>query len=430
MHRLLERPEIAAYDQTLGRERVKIIAGEVLDRLRAGTASDPTAVDAIVAELTIAARTALQPVVNATGILLHTNLGRAPLASEALAAIQSIAAGYSNLEFDLTEGRRGSRYDRVVADLRLLTGAADALVVNNGAAALLLALDTFCKGREAIVSRGELVEIGGGFRIPDVVARSGAALREVGTTNRTRIGDFERALSPRTAAILRVHPSNFALEGFVESVSPAELAQLGRRAGVATIEDLGSGAPVDLRKYALPHERTISDALRDGMELVTFSGDKLLGGPQAGIVLGTSRAIARLRANPLLRALRVDKMTLAALAVTVALHRDHESRARIPVYRMLSLTLDELRARAQRYANVIPCAVVETDAYLGGGTLPRERIASIAIAIVTDDADAFAARLRAGTPPIVGRISDGRVLLDLRTIAPEQDQAVIKAIRP
>lgn len=430
MHRLLSQPAVVAYAEALGRERVKRVVSEALDRLRGlPTEEKPALIDAILAELQNAARDALQPVVNATGIVLHTNLGRAPLAAEALAEMQRIASGYSNLEFDLAEGRRGSRYDRVVADLRALTGAGDALVVNNGAAAVLLALDTFCKGREAIVSRGELVEVGGGFRIPDVVAHSGAMLREVGTTNRTHVSDFENVLSPRTGALLRVHLSNYALEGFVASVRPAELADLGRRAGVATIEDLGSGAPVDLREYGLPHERTISDALRDGMELVTCSGDKLLGGPQAGIVVGSSRAIARLRANPLLRALRVDKMTLAALAVTVRLHRDRASRERIPIYGMLAATTEQLRARARQYAAAVDgCNVVESDAYLGGGTLPRARLASIAIALWTDAADALAARLRAATPPIVARISDGRVLLDLRTIAPEQDDAVIRAI--
>ena len=269
---------------------------------------------------------------------MHTNLGRAPLAPEALAAVERLSHGYTNLEYDLAAGERGSRYSRTTSLLRELTGAQDALVVNNCAAAVLLVLDTFAKGREVVVARNQLVEIGGGFRIPDVLERSGAHLREVGATNKVYLDDFERVLSPQTALLLRVHPSNYSIEGFTHDVSASELAALGARVGVPVVEDLGSGALVDLAEYGLPHERTVMEAVNDGVGLVAFSGDKLLGGPQAGVVLGRANLIARLRDNPLVRALRVDKMTLAALAATLQLHRTAESRGRIPLYRMLGTT--------------------------------------------------------------------------------------------
>jgi L-seryl-tRNA(Ser) seleniumtransferase len=430
MHRLLEDPALAPYEATFGREFVKRAVERVLDRVRIRSATGYAGVmTAVVAELSDARSDELIPAINATGILTHTNLGRVPLAREALAAVERIARGYSNLEYDVISGERGSRYDRVRAALRELTGAPDALVVNNCAAALLLVLDSFAKGREVVVARGQLVEIGGGFRIPDVLARTGAVLREVGTTNRTYSHDFAQALSPKTAVLLRVHPSNFRIEGFVREVDGAELARLGRGAGVTVVEDLGSGAPVDLAEYGLPHERTIRDALADGIDLVTFSGDKLLGGPQAGIVAGRASAIARLRANPLLRALRVDKMTLAALDATLQLHRDPASRNRIPLYRMLAATLAELRARADRYVAALPTATVsESDAYVGGGALPQARLPSIAITVPNPRPDLLAARLRRGDPAIVARVGAGRLLLDLRTIAPKEDAAVVAAL--
>ncbi|HXO17407.1 MAG TPA: L-seryl-tRNA(Sec) selenium transferase, partial [Candidatus Dormibacteraeota bacterium] len=372
----------------------------------------------------------LTPAINATGILIHTNLGRAPLASEALDAVARLARGYSNLEYDLETGERGSRHAHVSGLLNELTGAQDSLVVNNCAAAVLLVLDTFAKGREVVVARSELVEIGGGFRVPEVLERSGASLVEVGTTNRVYIEDFERALSPRTALLLRTHPSNYRIEGFTHETSARELAELGRRAGVPVAEDLGSGALADLREFGAQHERTVQEALADGMGLVTFSGDKLLGGPQAGVIVGRAPLMARLRNNPLLRALRVDKMTLAALGSTLLLHRSGLARERIPLYRMLTATLDELRARAQSYVESVANAmVVDSEAYVGGGALPQSRIASIAVAIPTAHPDELAARLRAGEPPIVARIDDDRILFDLRTIAREEDTVVMEALK-
>lgn len=432
MHRILDDERIAAYEVEFGRERVKDAAKEVLGRVRLSGNGDAydTIVAAVVERLRALRAKALAPVINATGIILHTNLGRAPLSNDAIAAIKRMAVGYSNLEYDLETGERGSRYAGISELLRDVTGAADALVVNNCAAAVLLVLDTFAKGREVIVARNQLVEIGGGFRVPEVLERSGATLVEVGTTNRVYVEDFERALSPRTALILRTHASNYRVEGFTHEPSAQELATLGRRAGVPVVEDLGSGALVDLAEYGIAHERTVGEALRDGMELVTFSGDKLLGGPQAGIVAGRAPLVARLRNNPLLRALRVGKLTLAALGATLECYRDADARERLPIYRMLAATLPELRARANAYLGALAGAtVVESDAYVGGGALPQTRIASIAVALAPSDPQRFAAALRSAEPAIVARIENERVLLDLRTIAPVDDDFVIATVR-
>jgi L-seryl-tRNA(Ser) seleniumtransferase len=425
----MEKPAIAAYAAILGRETIKRAVQQVLDRARFSDEPSYEVIVARVREKLDELRTReLAHVINATGIMVHTNLGRSPLADEAIEAVARIARGYSNLEYDLAAGERGSRYDRVRTALNEVTGAEDSLVVNNCAAAVLLVLDTFAKGREVIVGRNQLIEIGGGFRIPEVLERSGARLVEVGTTNRVYIKDFERALSPQTALLLRTHPSNYRIEGFTQDAEARELVELGRRAGVPVVEDLGSGALVDLAEYGIEHERTVQDALRDGIGLVTFSGDKLLGGPQAGVVVGRANLVARLRNNSLLRALRVDKMTLAALGATLQPYREGRAGEIIPVYRMLAASLDELRRRAEAYINAIPGAVVvESDAYVGGGALPQTRMPSIAIAVSTQNADAFAAILRAESPPIVTRIEEGRVLLDLRTVPPSADATAIEA---
>jgi L-seryl-tRNA(Ser) seleniumtransferase len=431
MHRVLAEPAIAEYEATLGRAEVKRAVEREFDRVRiSGVApSMESVVAAVSSVLELERLQGLIPVINATGILVHTNLGRAPLAPEALEAVELLGHGYSNLEYDLAAGERGSRYARTTSLLRELTGAQDALVVNNCAGAVLLVLDTFAKGREVIVARNQLVEIGGGFRIPDVLERSGAYLREVGATNKVYLSDFERALCPQTALLLRVHPSNYSIEGFTHDVTAAELVELGGRVGVPVVEDLGSGALVDLTEYGLPPERTVTQALADGVGLVAFSGDKLLGGPQAGVLLGRANLIARLRDNPLVRALRVDKMTLAALSATLQLHRTAESRARIPLYWMLGTTVDELRARAKPYLAAMPGAtIIESDAYAGGGALPRARIPSIAISLAVKNPTAFAAALRRENPAIVPRIERDQLLFDLRTIAPEEDDVVITTV--
>ncbi len=430
MHTVLADGRIAPYVTLLGRNVVRHAADELFGRVRASAAGETY--DGIVSELEsrleALRRETLLVAINATGIILHTNLGRAPLSKHALHSVAGVAHGYSNLEYDLTCGQRGSRYARASAALAQATGAQDALVVNNCAAAVLLVLDTFAKGREVIVARSQLVEIGGGFRIPEVLERSGAMLVEVGTTNRVYIEDFERALSPRTALLLRTHPSNYRIEGFSHDASPRELVELGSRAGVPVVEDLGSGALVDLQRYGVAHERTVQEAIADGIGVVTFSGDKLFGGPQAGIVAGKARLVAPLKNNPLLRALRVGKMTLAALEATLELYRNDELE-HLPVYRMLAITMDELSERSRAYLAAIPNATaVATDAYVGGGALAQERIASLAIALESENADGLATRLRAQTPPIVARIEGSRVLLDLRTIGPEYDAPVIAAL--
>jgi len=398
---------------------------------------DAPTLDALVAEivarLTDEESHGLLPVLNGTGILLHTNLGRAPLAPAALAAMHAVAGGYSNLEFDLESGERGSRYARTSALLRETTGAEDSIVVNNCAAAVLLILDTFAKDREVIVSRNQLIEIGGGFRLPDVLRRSGATLVEVGATNKVYIADFARALTARTAILMRSHTSNYRIEGFTADVVPAELAALGKRAGVPTVEDLGSGTLVDLRAYGLPYERTVREVVADGIDLVAFSADKLLGGPQAGIIVGKTAMIKRLRGNPLLRALRVDKATLAALGATLRLALTPETMVEIPFYRMLSTSLETLRARGDALCkrlseSAIAANVVESNGYTGGGALPLTTLPSISLALPMRDPNAYAKRLRALRPPLIGRVDGDRVLLDLRTLPPERDGDVATLI--
>jgi L-seryl-tRNA(Ser) seleniumtransferase len=440
---LLDEPRIVRFVELFGTGIVKRHIDATLDPVRAavrdkrGDVPDEEAlVGAILVRLAREESHGLFPVLNGTGIILHTNLGRAPLAPEALAAMVAIGGGYSNLEYDTESGERGSRYARVSALLHEATGAEDGIVVNNCAAAVLLVLDTFAKNREVIVSRNQLVEIGGGFRLPDVLKRSGATLVEVGATNKVYLADFERALSPNTALLMRSHTSNYRIEGFTADVAPAELAALGKRAGVPTLEDLGSGTLVDLERWGLPHERTVREVVADGIDLVAFSGDKLLGGPQAGIIVGRSAAIARLRANPLLRALRVDKTTLAALAATLRLYLEPADVERIPFYAMVAASNDSLRARAEVIAGALRADGIDVDVagstgYAGGGALPMHAIASIALAIRAreGDANSLAARLRAAGPPVIGRAVGDRLFVDVRTIAADRDSDLTAVLR-
>jgi L-seryl-tRNA(Ser) seleniumtransferase len=434
VHRFLSDGRITAFETLLGKNAVKRSINETLERERAtrsnGAVREYDAlVRDVVERLQLAACTSLQPVINGSGILLHTNLGRAPIAESALEAIRRIGSGYSNIEYDLEKGVRGSRYARARTALQEVTSAQDGLVVNNCAAAVLLILDTFAKGREVIVARNQLIEVGGGFRLPDVLERSGATLVEVGATNKVYLRDFERALSPRTALILRSHPSNYRITGFTHDVDARELVALGKRAGIPVVEDLGSGAVVDFEHYGLPHERTVQEAIADGVDLVTFSGDKVLGGPQAGIIAGSKQLVARVRNNPLMRALRVDKLTFAALIETLRLYASPESRAHIPLFRMLGATVEELHARAARYcSSVTELQIVETTAYVGGGSLPERGVPSVAVSY-SKDVDALAAALRRGTPPIVARVESGKLLIDLRSVLPEQDPQVIAALQ-
>jgi L-seryl-tRNA(Ser) seleniumtransferase len=374
-------------------------------------------------ELADARRPRLRRVLNATGVIVHTNLGRAPLAEEAVDRITDAARGYSNLEYDLAEGARGSRQQHVAAVLRRLTGAAAALVVNNNAAAVLLALAALAEGRDVIVSRGELIEIGDGFRIPEVLARSGARLVEVGTTNRTRAEDYERAIGPETAVLLRVHQSNFRVVGFEERPRLDEVAAVARRHGLPLVDDLGSGHVSASNRLLLGQEEpTASDSLAAGADLVCFSGDKLLGGPQAGIVLGRAELVERLRRHPLQRALRIDKLSLAALEGTLILHLDAPER--IPVLRTLSQETATVRARAERLAAAVGGEVEETVGRVGGGALPLAELPSFACALE----ESLAAPLRAGEPPVVGVVRDGRLLLDCLTLTDDEVEETVALV--
>lgn len=370
------------------------------------------------------------PVLNATGVLVHTNLGRAAWPEAAIEAARAAARQPLFLELDRRTGRRGRRYREAEEHLVVLTGAEDALIVNNNAAAVALAVGLAGRGGVA-VSRGELVEIGGGVRIPEIVRRAGARLVEVGTTNRTRVADFEEVLSAgRARLVLRVHPSNFRQAGFVETPDSRELAQVAHARGALVVDDLGSGALLDTAAFGLPHEPTPAERLADGADVVTFSGDKLVGGPQAGYLVGAAPVIARLRRDPLARAMRPDKATLAAVTATLALYRAGTAATTIPLWRQVSTPLDALRARAATLAAVIGegAAAVDTEATIGGGALPGETLPSAAVALAVPSAARLAERLRLGSPAVVGRIEDGAMLLDLRAIDPSDDRALADAV--
>jgi L-seryl-tRNA(Ser) seleniumtransferase len=422
---LLRDPAVLALMQVAPRSAVVGAAREAVERSRKRRAGPPEDWAAEIAEL-VAARVApsLARVINATGIVLHTNLGRAPLADAAVQAVQSVASGYSSLEFDLHSGTRGSRSDHCRTRLARLTGAADALVVNNAAGALVLALNTVAAQKEVIISRGELIEIGGSFRIPDILVKSGARLREVGTTNRTHLSDYERAIGPDSGAILVVHRSNFAQSGFVATPEPAELAALARAHGVPCLHDVGSGLLVDLSEWGLSGEPLVSAAVQDGADLVLFSGDKLLGGPQAGCLVGTRDLIAACRRNPFARAVRADKMTLAALEATLSLYDDAETaRREVPVLRMLTDEPAGIESRAVRLASLLPerfeAALIEGESGVGGGAFPVAVLRTTLVALTPGEigAHGLALRLRLGDPAVIARVQDGRVLLDPRTVA-------------
>jgi len=396
------------HDDPLAVDAARTVIARARETIRRG--ADPGDLTTLLREeLAAVRRPTFRRVLNATGVIVHTNLGRAPLAAAALERAIEATRGYSNLEYDLAEGRRGSRQDHVASILCRLTGAEAALVVNNNAAALLLALAALAEGRDVIVSRGELIEIGDGFRIPDVLARSGARLVEVGTTNRTRAGDYERAIDERTALLLRVHQSNFRVVGFAERPRLEDLAEIARVGSLPLLDDLGSGALIDLSD-----EPTARASLAAGADLVCFSGDKLLGGPQAGIIVGSAELIERLRRHPLHRALRIDKLSLAALEGTLLLYLDPErALAEVPVLRMLRESPETVHARAERLAAAVGGEVEETVARVGGGALPLHELSSFACAVE----ESLAAPLRMHEPAVVGIVRDGRLLLDCRTLA-------------
>jgi L-seryl-tRNA(Ser) seleniumtransferase len=453
---VLERPAIRALTERLPRTLVTEAVRALIAEARSGaTLPADDATWAIRVAERIAARTqpSLRAALNATGVVLHTNLGRAPLATAALEAVAEIARGASTLEYDLAAGARGSRHTHCASLLRELTGAEDAMVVNNCAAALVLALQALAAGRETLVSRGELVEIGGSFRVPDIMAASGTTLVEVGTTNRTHVQDYRRALGPRTGAIVKVHRSNFAQEGFVAEASVRDLAPVAAEAGVPLIHDFGSGLMLDLTEWGLRDELTAREAVAEGATLVLMSGDKLLGGPQSGIIVGRAEAVAALRRHPMARALRVDKLTLAALEATLALYRDPARAVReVPALAMLTATPESVRRRSDALAASLTAAlgtgstdgveitVEACESTVGGGAFPTARIPSFAVTLgvrpgaVDASASRLEARLRAGTIPVITRVEDGRVRLDLRSVPPPDDETlralVLAAINP
>jgi len=410
---------------------------ETVDAARANGGNAPAdgwdaAVRRSVARL---AAPSLQPVINATGVVLHTNLGRAPLAPAAIAALASVAAGYSALEYDLGRGARGSRHAHCRDLLVEVTGAPDALVVNNAAGAVLLALSALARGGAAIVSRGELVEIGGSFRIPDIMARSGAQLVEVGTTNRTHAKDYEKALTAESRLLLKVHRSNFELRGFTADVPAPQLAALAHARKIPFLYDVGSGLLLDLARWGLTGEPTVAEAVASGADLITFSGDKLLGGPQAGILLGSAEAIAACRADPIARTVRADKLTLAALEATLALYRDPETaRREIPVLRMLTEDLESVKRRGEALLNGVQrrgeAELVMGESEVGGGSFPGAKLPTWLVAITPGHLtpDTYLARLRSAEPPVIARIVADRVVLDPRTILPDQIDATVRAL--
>jgi len=447
---VMRDPAVCALVASYGHESVVDAARAVLVRLRQEITSGLLNDDNGLLELALSGLTgalenqlrqalsySLQPLINATGVILHTNLGRAPLSAEAIEHIRETAASYSNLEFDLAAGVRGKRdvhVDRLFRKLLSSDAEISTIVVNNNAAAVLLALNTFAEGGEVIVSRGELVEIGGSFRIPDVMAKSGAILREVGTTNRTRTGDYEAAITERTRLLLRVHRSNFEITGFTEQASTAELVALARKRGIPLMEDLGSGALFDLRSIGISGEPGVLDSLRAGVDIVTYSGDKLLSGPQAGLISGGSKFISRMRSNSLFRALRVDKLIYAALEATLLAYvqRDHDA---VPTLRMMRLTKEEIGKRAETVAAQISNSqfkveIMDGESLLGGGAAPSSVLPTRVLALTCEglSADELATRLRVSEPPIIARVEEGRVVLDLRTVFPAQDAAVAAAL--
>jgi L-seryl-tRNA(Ser) seleniumtransferase len=429
---------LEAVREVLAELRTRVLAGALAPEA-AEALLDPRAIRAAVEEATgRKAGPSLRPVINATGVVLHTNLGRAPLAGPALAAIRAAAEGYSNLEHDLATGNRGSRQAHVERLLCALTGAEAALAVNNNAAAVFLAVNTLADGREVVISRGQLVEIGDSFRIPDVMMRAGGRLREVGTTNRTHLADFEQAIGPDTGLLLKVHRSNFQLLGFTADVDTAALVALARRRGLPLMEDLGSGALLDLSLLGLRREPLAAEAVRAGVDLVTFSGDKLLGGPQAGILVGRRDLLARIRRNPVARTVRIDKLCLAGLEATLRLAREPErARQEIPVLRMLGLPAAAVGARAESLASAlraavpgVRCGLEDGMSEVGGGALPLQALPTRLVALDPGPSSAatLEARLRTGNPPVLARVQDDRVLLDLRTVAVEEEPRLLSAV--
>ena len=438
--KMLQDPNVARWVEAYGDDLVVDAVREALSGLRedinegASYPGGSQAVDRVQACLEAIVQPTLRPIINATGVVLHTNLGRAPLSEDVVAAMARAGQGYSNLEFDLEAGRRGSRYVHAEDLLCRLTGAEAALLVNNNAGAVLLALSALATGREVIISRGQLVEIGGGFRIPEVMAQSGAGMIEVGTTNRTYVRDYASAITERTVALMRAHLSNFRLTGFVHQPSLAELIDLARDHGLFVLDDLGSGTLIDTEAFGLIHEPMVQESVAQGADIVTFSGDKLLGGPQAGIIVGKGDLLARLRHHPLTRALRVDKTTIAGIQANLLHYVRGEATAKIPIWQMIAMTVQEITARAHGFLEVLgevaaQCELVPGHSMVGGGSLPEERLPTTLIALPGEEATSLAKALRASKRPIVARIQAERVVLDLRTVLPPQEEILAARLR-
>ena len=460
IERLLARPAAARLSEYLSRDRVRDLLREILEEMReelleGGNSPGDAASDSarglspsdflteeverrLEARATASIRPSLRRVINATGVIVHTNLGRAPLARQAIKALSEVAEHYSNLEYDLTEGRRGAREKHCSQLLARLAGSEDAIVANNNAAAVMLVLNTLAEGGEVIVSRGELIEIGGSFRLPDVMAKSGARLREVGTTNRTRISDYERAINENTRLIFRVHPSNYRIIGFAERPEVREIADLASRAGIPSFEDLGSGCLIDIAPYGVKDEPVVAQSLGAGISVVSFSGDKMLGGPQAGIIAGSRAIVARVRANPLMRALRVDKMTYAALEATLRLYERGAAESEVPVIRAMARTRDEIGERARSFSQSVEratggrirAALEEGESVIGGGSAPEVKLPTVLVAIEDSESSASSIedRLRGYRVPIIARTERDRVMIDLRTVEPDEEAILLDAL--
>jgi L-seryl-tRNA(Ser) seleniumtransferase len=439
--KLLQEDAVAGLVEQYGRELTLDALRVALDDARQAILGGEPAPEAgpliatVARRLTANVRPSLYPVINATGVIIHTNLGRAPLSERARQAMAQVSIGYSNLEYDMVAGARGSRYVHAAELLCRLTGAEDALVVNNNASAVLLTLTALAKDRDVLISRSQLVEIGGGFRIPDVMRQSGACLVEVGTTNRTYVRDYADVLHPiNTALLLRVHHSNFSITGFVHEPMLAELVALGDEYAVPVMDDLGSGTLLETELYGLAHEPTIQESIAAGVSVVTASGDKLLGGPQAGLIMGKADLITKLRRHPLARAVRVDKTTLSGLQATLLAYLEGKAAQEIPVWRMIAMPAQVLGRRARKWQRALKEAgaatsVVAAESTVGGGSLPGQTLPTRALALEVSSPDALAAHLRAADPPVVARIEDDRLLLDPRTVLPEQDTMLVEVVR-
>jgi L-seryl-tRNA(Ser) seleniumtransferase len=434
---LLQNPIVISWIDEFGRLLILEALRQALEEARHAymvTKNVPTTdelLQRVHTELLVYISPSLQPVINATGVILHTNLGRAPLSSAAITAIHAVSTGYSNLEYDLSTGQRGSRLVHAESLLTRLTGCEAALVVNNNAAAVLLILSALARRRAVVIARSQLVEIGGGFRIPDVMKQSGARLLEVGTTNRVHLSDYQTALDEASPAlILHAHRSNFIITGFTSEPTMLELAEIAHKAGIPLVDDLGSGALLETAQFGLSHEPLISESLNSTADIVCFSGDKLLGGPQAGIIIGKSDLIARLKKHPLARAIRADKLCLAALSATLLHYLKDETLTEIPVWRMIAIPPDALRQRAQNWANTLGIGkVVESKSTIGGGSLPGETLPTFVLALSLPSPNRALQRLRTHNPPIVARVEADQVIFDPRTILPDQENDLISAIR-